>query len=218
MSSIQSDSGHPVGKDHGINITAEGDLLNHEYDGIQEFDNPTPGWWHYLFIVTIAFSVPYFMYWETNREAPTLDVQYSEERADALRKQFAMVGELKPDEPTLMKALANKDWLAIGESIFKTQCVSCHGSLGQGIVGPNMTDDNYKNVKQLGDFTKVVFDGAADGAMPAWRSRLSSNEIILAAAYAASLRGKNVPGRPPEGEQIPAWPKAGEDKLAPAVK
>ena len=35
-------------------------LLDHSYDGIQEFDNPMPRWWVYLFWVTIVFSV---LYW-----------------------------------------------------------------------------------------------------------------------------------------------------------
>jgi cytochrome c oxidase cbb3-type subunit 3 len=35
-------------------------LLEHSYDGIQEFDNPMPRWWVYIFWVTIIFSV---LYW-----------------------------------------------------------------------------------------------------------------------------------------------------------
>ena len=31
--------------------------MDHCYDGIQEYDNPTPGWWWMLFWVTILFSV-----------------------------------------------------------------------------------------------------------------------------------------------------------------
>jgi cytochrome c oxidase cbb3-type subunit 3 len=43
--------------------------------------------------------------------------------------------------------------------------------------------------------------------MPAWKTRLHPNEIVLVAAYVASLRGKNLPGpRGPEGEKIPPWP------------
>lgn len=196
------------GSEHGLKTVADGELLSHEYDGIKEFDNPTPGWWHYLFIVTILLSFPYFMYWETNQDAPTLDVLYAEQRSEAQRKQFAGMGTLGMDEPTLAKALANPAWLDIGHSIYKMQCASCHGMYGQGIVGPNMTDDRYKHIKSLADFPRVVQEGAAEGAMPAWKSRLSTNEVVLAAAYVASLRGQNVAGKPPEGEPVAAWPVA----------
>jgi cbb3-type cytochrome c oxidase subunit III len=36
-------------------------LLDHNYDGIQEFDNPMPRWWVYLFWATIVFSVLYWL-------------------------------------------------------------------------------------------------------------------------------------------------------------
>jgi cytochrome c oxidase cbb3-type subunit 3 len=35
-------------------------LLDHEYDGIQEYDNPMPRWWTFLFWVTIVFAA---LYW-----------------------------------------------------------------------------------------------------------------------------------------------------------
>ena len=37
-----------------------GPLTDHAYDGIREYDNPLPGWWTYLFVGTIVFSVLYF--------------------------------------------------------------------------------------------------------------------------------------------------------------
>lgn len=35
-------------------------LLDHSYDGIQEFDNPMPRWWVWVFWATIVFSVAYY--------------------------------------------------------------------------------------------------------------------------------------------------------------
>jgi len=72
-----------------------------------------------------------------------------------------------------------------------------------------MTDDYYKNIKRLGDIPKVIQDGAANGAMPAWKNRLHPNEIVMVAAYVASLRGQNKPGpRAAEGSVIDPWPEA----------
>lgn len=36
-------------------------LIDHNYDGIQEFDNPLPRWWVYLFYATIVFSILYYL-------------------------------------------------------------------------------------------------------------------------------------------------------------
>jgi hypothetical protein len=37
----------------------DGQLLDHVYDGIREYDNPLPGWWSWFFIATIVFSAGY---------------------------------------------------------------------------------------------------------------------------------------------------------------
>ena len=38
-------------------------LLEHNYDGIQEYDNPLPRWWVVLFWVTIVFSPFYILFY-----------------------------------------------------------------------------------------------------------------------------------------------------------
>ena len=48
-----------------------------------------------------------------------------------------------------------------------------------------------------------------NGAMPAWKTRMHPNEVVLVAAYVATLRGKNLPGpRPAEGAAISPWNSA----------
>jgi len=188
---------------------AEDRLLDHEFDGIQEYDNPCPGWWHLLFWGSVVFSIMYFMFFHLGTSGWTLADSYQSAMADNVKLRFAEIGILKPDQPTLLEYMQKPDWLAVGKGIFLTNCKSCHGADGEGLVGPNLTDDHYKNVKTLTDIAKVIEDGAANGSMPAWRNRLSHpNEIVLVAAYAASLRGQNKSGRGPEGELIPPWPKA----------
>ena len=71
---------------------------------------------------------------------------------------------------------------------------------------PNLTDDYYIHVKKITDFVDVITKGRKDGAMPAWGNRLSPNEIIVVAAYVASLRGTNYPGgKDHEGTIPPPW-------------
>ena len=46
-------------------MSQEPRLLDHEYDGIREFDNPTPGWWVWLFVASVIFAVFYFVYYHS---------------------------------------------------------------------------------------------------------------------------------------------------------
>lgn len=182
-------------------------LTGHCYDGIEEYDNPLPQWWVWLFILPIVLSPFYYVYYHFGVEGRSIHDDYKTAVADNLRQQFAELGELKPDRDTLLRYLDDKRWLAVGESVFKTQCVSCHGTNGEGKVGPNLCDDMWKNVYQIEDVTKVVANGAAGKAMPAWGARLHPNELVLVSCYVASLRGTSPPGpvRPPEGKAIPPW-------------
>ena len=41
----------------------EDKLLDHNYDGIEEFDNPLPQWWVMLFILCTLFGVVYMFYY-----------------------------------------------------------------------------------------------------------------------------------------------------------
>ncbi len=184
------------------------ELTNHSYDGIQEYDNPLPGWWVWLFVGSIAFCPFYWAYFHAGIPGRSIHDQYQDAVAQNLRLQFAELGELQPDRATLLKYLDDKRWLAVGESVFKTNCVSCHGPNAEGKVGPNLCDDSWKNVKSIEDVAKVISQGAGGRAMPAWGPRLHPNELVLVACYVASLRGSNPPNPKapePEAKVIPPW-------------
>lgn len=179
----------------------------HVYDGIEEYDNPLPGWWKWLFVATIAFCPPYWMFYHSGVEGRSIEAQYSKALADNTRLQFAEIGNLSPDAETITKYLHKPSWVSVGKSVFKANCISCHGRDGEGQIGPNLTDEAFKNVKKIEDIAMVINNGANAGAMPAWANRLHPNEIVLVSAYVASLRGQNLKGpKPPEGQAIPPWP------------
>jgi cytochrome c oxidase cbb3-type subunit 3 len=189
-------------------------VLDHSYDGIQEYDNPTPGWWWLLFYATVAFSVVYFVFFQFSPLAWTRAQELDSAVASNLRLQFGEIGDLQPDEATLLRFMSQPKWLLVGKTVFAGKCVSCHGSDASGVVGPNLTDDYWKNVKRVEDIAGVIANGAANGAMPSWKHQLHPNEIVLTAAYIASLRGQNLPSsRGVEGERIAPWP---EQAAAPA--
>jgi cytochrome c oxidase cbb3-type subunit III len=196
-------------------------LMDHDFDGIQEYDNPIPLWLNLILFGTVIFSVFYYLYFQIGplmgTNGWTVVEAYENAKAENLRLRFAEIGELQGDEATLINYLQseNRDWLAVGQTVYKTHCQSCHAGNGSGLVGPNLTNDYYKSVEKLADLVTVIAEGAANGSMPAWRNRLHPNELVLVSAYVASLRGQNLPGpRPQEGKQIPPWPTAATQAAA----
>jgi len=188
-------------------------ITGHEYDGIQEYDNPVPGWWHVLWIGSFVLAIVYL---PVSLISPFFT--HPTERLEAaqqaeFQRLFAEVGDLENDPATLVSLMNDEAWMSFAEGTFRKSCASCHAADGGGLIGPNMTDDHYKNVTELTDFYTVIADGAANGAMPAWGNRLHPNEIVLLSAYAASLRGTE-PGSPtdpePEAQVVPPWPTAEE--------
>lgn len=184
-------------------------LSDHCYDGIQEYDNPTPRWWDLLFVGSVIFAPIYCIWFHAPQMGRTHAARLETALADNMRLQFGEIGELTGDEETILKYMNEPQWLKVGEATFATHCVSCHGRQGEGISGPNLTDDNYIHVKQIADIAKIINDGAKAGAMPAWGNRLHPNEVVLAASYVASLRGQNLSsGWKVRSDPIPPWPAA----------
>jgi len=190
-------------------------LTGHAFDGIQEYDNPLPGWWKWLFIGSIVFSLLYWPYYHFGAPGRSVSEQFSVAIAENMRLQFAEIGELQPNEATLVKMMHDDGWVKFGESVYRTNCASCHGLDGGGIVGPNLADEHYKNIREISDILNVVQNGAAAGAMPAWKSRLLLNEQILVSSYVASLRGTTpAKAKGAEGNVIPPWPPKPADEPA----
>lgn len=181
-------------------------LTDHTYDGIQEYDNPLPGWWKFLFWFFILIAPIYYLYFHCGIEGRSIHDQYNNHMASIYELKFAEIGELTADRETLLKYTKESDWLAVGKVIYQTNCTSCHGADGGGLVGPNLTDNFWKHTTNIEGIAKIIEEGAANGAMPAWKNRLTHpNQIVLTAAYVASLRENPVDGKGPEGKEIAPW-------------
>ena len=163
----------------------------------------------FLFWVFIFFAPLYYFYAHSGAEGRSIIDQYNSHMASVLEKRFSEIGELSADEETILHYMKEEPkWLAVGKVVYQTNCVSCHGADGSGVVGPNLTDDFWKNVSNVEGIARVIEDGAANGAMPAWKNRLSHpNQIVLTAAYVASLRENPVSGKAPEGRKVQPWGK-----------
>lgn len=182
-------------------------LLEHEYDGIREYDNPTPGWWHLIFLGTIVFSVLYFFITTFSPLYRDIHGQHAMAEQRALERMFAQIGQLDADTETFLRLMGDDDLMRVGGGLFRAHCVSCHAPDGGGLVGPNLADEHWINVRRIDDIYRVIADGAAQGAMPAWGRRLHQNEMVLLTSYVARMLGRPVDRpRNPEGTiTIRSW-------------
>ncbi len=185
-------------------------LMEHEYDGIQELNNPTPAWFMYLFYGTIIFAIGYLLNYHVFH---TGQLQYEEYRteiakADIAQKAFLSKSANRVDE-TNVKLVNDPVVLASGQVIFKKNCSPCHGEHAQGVVGPNLTDDYWLHGGKINDIFKTIKYGVPAKGMPTWEKLLSPKQIADVANYIKSLHGTN-----PAGPKEPQGVKETDDKLA----
>lgn len=189
-------------------------LTGHSYDGIQEYDNPTPAWWSWVFWASVFFGACYMALNLVAAGDLSPNAEYERDYLANLKKKFGEIGELEPDAATIMQYASEDQWVALGRGVYMGNCTSCHGTDGAGSASaPNLTDEHYLYVTNVEDIADVIINGRGDGKMPAWGQRLHPNEIVLVSSYIATLRGQKVAGKGPEGEVPPPW-SAGEDAPA----
>lgn len=181
-------------------------ILDHDCDGIREYDNPMPAWWTGIFWVTILFAAPYFVFYHLGGVGTTLSDSYETEVGAFYEMQAAKLGNLKPDEPTILTLAGDGQKMLAGRNMFRANCATCHGPDGGGQTGPNLTDDHYINIRRPEDIYRVVHDGVKSKGMPEWATRFSEPQLVLLSAYVASLRGSHASApRDPQGERIAPW-------------
>lgn len=192
------------------NKQQEDELLDHNYDGIQEYDNPIPGWWHLIFIGSVIFSICYVVVWHMTPIIPSREERHANAKLAAEEAQFGPLKEMPLNEAKIVAVMGNDKWLSAGESIFKGTCAVCHGVQGEGIdgLGLNLTDEKYQNIESLMGIYNIVKNGSPNNAMPP-QSQFSENEIVMVSGYVAMLRGKNIPGPESQsiGKEIPPFPQ-----------
>ena len=153
-------------------------LTDHSYDGIQEYDNPTPAWWTWVFIASIFFAACYMFLNLVAAGDLSPPAEYERAAVANLKKKFGQIGTLQADAATLVQYMNEPQWLQLGANVYKANCVTCHGINAEGNSGPNLTDDAYLHVQSIEDIATVVKDGAKAGAMPAWGNRPAKNDPI----------------------------------------
>ena len=177
-------------------------LLDHGYDGIKELDNRLPPWWLYMFYLTIIWGVGYLYVYhfsdigQSTHEVYAAEVSEAEyERIIFLEKQANLVNESN------VVALDGDSDLAEGKKLYLSSCASCHGQLGEGGVGPNMTDKHWIHGGGISNVFKTIKYGVPDKGMIAWQDQMQPAAMQKIASYILTLEGTNPPkGKAPQGE------------------
>jgi cytochrome c oxidase cbb3-type subunit III len=173
---------------------------DHNYDGIVELDNSLPPWWVYLFYGTIAFAVVYLVYFNYF-DGPTQKMEYDTEVAQALMKknEFLKKAAASVDETSVV-VLSDDASIAKGKSSFVTKCAACHGQSGEGLVGPNLTDEYWIHGGGIKDIFKSIKYGWPEKGMISWESQIQPMEMQQISSFIYSLKGsKPANAKAPQG-------------------
>lgn len=194
-------------------LSAEKDLeIPHAYDGIKELNNPVPTWFNVLFYGTLIFAAGYLYYYHIGEYGERQDDEYQTEmtKADLAKQQFLAKNASSVDENSVK---VDPSQIAVGKGVFDANCIACHGQHGEGLVGPNLTDEFWLHGGGVKDIFKVVKYGVPEKGMVSWEKNMSSANISAVVNYILSLQGSK-PANPkaPQGEKYD--PAAAEEVVA----
>jgi len=122
----------------------------------------------------------------------------------------------KPEEdwteipPAQLVSSRDPSDLDAGMRIFQNKCALCHGKLGEGGAGPNLTDNYWKHGGDVSNLYNVITKGVATTSMTPWETSVTPKERLQLASFILSLQGTNPQGaKEPEGE---AWLTGGSNQ------
>jgi cytochrome c oxidase cbb3-type subunit 3 len=179
-------------------------VMDHKFDGIAELNNPTPAWFMVLFYGTIIFAVCYLLTYHVFGFGKLQDEEYVaeiEQAADAKAAFLANpVNSASAVNENNVKQSKDAAVLKSGGALFATRCPPCHGDHGQGIVGPNLTDEFWLHGGKIKDVFKTIKYGVPDKGMISWEKSMSAQQISDIANYVLSLQGTKPAGaKAPQG-------------------
>lgn len=185
-----------------VPLEKEADIMtDHEYDGIKELDNNLPPWWVYGFYFTIIFSVYYIFDYHILRTSPLQAQEYNNQmaEAEAAKQQRLKTNAANVDENSVT-LLTDAGALGSGKEIYTGNCASCHGANGEGLVGPNLTDEYWLHGGGVKNVFKTIKYGVPAKGMIAWQAQLSPEAMQKVSSYVLSLQGsKPANGKAPQG-------------------
>ncbi|MFA8341735.1 MAG: cbb3-type cytochrome c oxidase N-terminal domain-containing protein [Rhodothermaceae bacterium] len=177
-------------------------MLDHDYDGIKELDNIVPPWFNFLFYGSAIFGVIYLLNFHVIDDTWSSANEYATEMEAARIQREVLVKSGVFINENSVELLTDAATLNAGKEIYVKNCVSCHGQNGEGLVGPNMTDEYWVHGGGIKNVFKTIKYGVTSKGMIAWETQLNPKQMQSVANYILSLQGTNPPNaKAPEGEK-----------------
>lgn len=198
-------------------VEQEADLdLGHNYDGIRELDNRLPPWWLYGFYITIVVAGIYLWRYHVTHSAPLSAEEFaiSMKNAERAQAEYLKNAANLVDENTVKESKAPAD-ISAGKGLFEANCVACHGKLGEGGVGPNLTDEYWIHSGGIKDIFKTIKYGWQDKGMKSWKEDFTPSQMAQLASYIRTLKGTNPPNaKAAQGDLYTEGATTGADSTA----
>jgi cytochrome c oxidase cbb3-type subunit III len=192
------------------------EMLDHEFDGIREYNNPPPKWIMYILYGSLVFAVAYWLAFHTYGIGRLPANKYEVEMARAAEAQLAKMGNQEVSDQSLQLMASIPATVTDGQQIFQQFCVVCHAEKGTGIVGPNLTDPYWIHGGKPLQILQTVTTGVPDKGMVAWGDQLGPARVRKVVAYVLTLKGQNLPGKAPQG--VIELPESGAPNGQPPVE
>ncbi|MDZ5602325.1 cytochrome-c oxidase, cbb3-type subunit III [Pseudomonas sp. RP23018S] len=192
------------------------ETVGHAFDGIEEYDNPLPKWWFWLFVGTLVFAVGYLVLYPglgnwrgilpgysyldnaNKTEFATGDTGWTgvHEWEKEMARANARFGPLyakyaaMPVEAVAQDAKA----LKMGARLFANNCSVCHGSDAKGAYGfPNLTDDVWRWGGEPEAIKTSIMNGR-HGVMPGWAAVIGEQGVADVSAFVLTgLNNRQLP-------------------------
>jgi cytochrome c oxidase cbb3-type subunit III len=169
-----------------------GKTMGHVWDeNLEEYNNPMPKWWSWMFIITVVFALVYLALYPglgnfKGMLGWTAVNQLKLEEAKAGEQVKPMYAEYQSMD---LKALAaNKKAMETGKRLYDTYCMQCHGADARGAKGfPNLADGDWQWGGEPEQVVATIAGGRL-GVMPP-HPQLGAETIKDLAGFVRSLSG-----------------------------
>ncbi len=165
----------------------------HEWDGIEELDNPLPMWWVGMFVVSMIFTLGYVAYYPglgdfSGAGSWSSQAQHDAEAARHEARFAPLYAELgSMDEEALAQ---DKRGMQVGRRLYLNHCSTCHGVNAGGAFGfPNLTDDEWQWGDSYEDIRYTLVNGRVAQMVP-WGAALGEKGVVNVAHYVLQMSGQ----------------------------